>query len=99
MRRGFAVRYAQALDLAGQVFITYAGIGAAGSAQADARRQLRTLIERVSSWHARTTDLIEHGALGKLDAWHVYGSLVADMERLLTDLDHTKPARTAGPAT
>jgi uncharacterized membrane protein YgaE (UPF0421/DUF939 family) len=97
LRRGFTVRYAQALDLAGQVFITYAGIGVAGPAQTDTRRQLHTLIERVSSWHATTTDLIEHGALGKLDAWHVYGSLVADMERLLTDLDHTKPPPAAGP--
>ncbi|MFF7187332.1 hypothetical protein ACFZAR_19230 [Streptomyces sp. NPDC008222] len=49
LRQGFAVRYGEALGLAGQVFTTYAAVGVAGgSAQADARRQLRTAIRRLT---------------------------------------------------
>ncbi|MET8956480.1 hypothetical protein [Streptomyces sp. NPDC004533] len=97
LRQGFADRYGEALELAGQVFTTYAAVGAAAdSARADARRQLRTAIDRMLSWHASVTDLLEQGALGKLNAWHVYGSLVADVERLLADLDSVRPPQDAG---
>ncbi|MFB8182482.1 aromatic acid exporter family protein [Streptomyces sp. NPDC055966] len=90
VKRGFAVRYGEALELAGQVFLTYAAVGmAACSAPTDAREQLRTAIQRMLAWHATLTDLIERGAWGKLDAWHVYGSLITDVERLLTDLDNS----------
>ncbi|OIJ91759.1 hypothetical protein BIV25_28760 [Streptomyces sp. MUSC 14] len=90
LTHGFAVRYGEALELAGQVFTTYAAAGtAACSAPTDARRQLRTAIHRMLAWHATMTDLIERGAWGKLGAWHVYGSLVTDAERLLTDLDNS----------
>ncbi|WP_159056478.1 hypothetical protein [Streptomyces yokosukanensis] len=96
---GFAVRYAEALDLAGQAFMTYAGIGAAaGSTEVDAQRHLHTVIERMRTWHAGMTDLIDRGAVGTPDAWHVYGSLVVDVERLLCDLDDTTPPQGASPA-
>jgi uncharacterized membrane protein YgaE (UPF0421/DUF939 family) len=99
LKQGFAVPYGEALELAGQVFTTYAAVGmAAGSTQTDARRQLRTAIDRMLTWHATVTDLIERGALGKLNAWPVYGSLVADIERLLADLDSIKPPQDAGAA-
>ncbi|MFE4959802.1 hypothetical protein ACFRCW_38915 [Streptomyces sp. NPDC056653] len=83
----FTARYAEALELAGQLFETYASSEtAAGSTQA-AREELRAAIERMLIWHGRMTDLIERGALVKSGAWHVYGSLVIDVERLLFDLD------------
>ncbi|MFB7509305.1 hypothetical protein [Streptomyces broussonetiae] len=102
--QGFAVRYGESLVLAGQMFTTHAAVGPeAGSARADARRQLRKTIDHVLTWHAEVTDLIEQGALGKLDAWHVYGSLVADIEHLLAELDGIRPPSRkaeaeAGPA-
>jgi uncharacterized membrane protein YgaE (UPF0421/DUF939 family) len=97
LKQGFAVRYGEALELAGQVFTTYAAIGVSGgSAQAEARRQLHTAIDRMLTWHAVVTDLIERGAVGKLNTWHAYGSLVADVERLLADLDGIKPPQAAG---
>lgn len=99
LKAGFAVRYGEALELAGQVFTTYAAVGtAAAPGQADAQRQLRTAIDRMLAWHATGTDLIERGAVGKLDAWHVYGSLVADLERLLADLDTIEPPQDAAAA-
>jgi hypothetical protein len=62
LKEGFAVRYGEALGLAGQVLTTYAAIGTtADSAQADARRQLRAAIDRMLTWHAGVTDLIERG--------------------------------------
>lgn len=87
LKQGFALRYGEVLDLAGQVFMTYVADGAAtDSAHADARRKLHTVIDRMLTWHASVTDLMERGAQGQLDAWHVYGSLIADIERLLADL-------------
>ncbi|MEU6578829.1 hypothetical protein [Streptomyces sp. NPDC046805] len=87
LKQGFALRYGEVLDLAGQVFITYVAVGTAtDSAHADAQRQLRTVIDRMLAWHTSVTDLMERGTQGKLDAWHVYGSLIADIERLLADL-------------
>ncbi|MET8809136.1 hypothetical protein [Streptomyces sp. NPDC004546] len=99
LKQGFAVRYGEALELAGQVFLTYAALGVAADArQDDARRQLRTVIDRMLTWHATVTDLLERGALTDLNAWQVYGSLVADVERLLTDLDGIEPPEEARAA-
>ncbi|MGW5433622.1 FUSC family protein [Streptomyces sp. NPDC004059] len=99
LKQGFAVRYGEALELAGQVFLTYAALGVTADArQDDARRQLRTVIDRMLTWHATVTDLLERGALTDLNAWQVYGSLVADVERLLTDLDGIEPPEEAGAA-
>lgn len=89
----FAARYANVLNLAARVFTTYADTGRARNcAQADARKQLRAAIERTSAWHAGLTDLVERGALGEADAWHVHGSLIVDVERLLADLDRADAA-------
>ncbi|MFI6359973.1 aromatic acid exporter family protein [Streptomyces sp. NPDC050743] len=99
LKQEFAVRYGEALELAGQVFTTYAAVGVAADAnQGDAQRQLRTVIDRMLTWHAAVTGLIERGALSNLNAWHVYGSLVADVERLLTDLDSIEQPEEAGAA-
>ncbi|MEU6773245.1 hypothetical protein [Streptomyces sp. NPDC046759] len=96
LKQGFAVRYGEALEWAGRVFTTYAALGvAADSSQGDARQQLRTVIDRMLTWHATVTDLLERGALTDLNAWQVYGSLVADVERLLTDLEGIEPPEEA----
>lgn len=43
------------------------------------------------------TDLVGQGTLAHPDAWHVYGALMTDLERLLIDLQrtdtHAAPAR------
>ncbi|MFB6990963.1 hypothetical protein [Streptomyces sp. NPDC056304] len=48
-----------------------------------------------------TTGEIEHGTLTEPGAWHVYGSLMTDAERLLADLDRasrpTVPPHTSHP--
>jgi hypothetical protein len=81
------------LKLGAQVFTTYASIETTRcSVQADARKQLREAIERTLVWHTRMTDLIERSALEKLGAWHVYGSLIVDVERLLADVDRVDTA-------
>ncbi|MFD8421040.1 hypothetical protein [Streptomyces sp. NPDC059668] len=49
--------------------------------------QLREAIDDALAWHDAMTDLIGWGTLIELGAWHVYGSLTTDVERLLADLD------------
>lgn len=92
LRQDFAIRFGEVLVPAGEVFTAYTAVGTtAGAARADAYAQLRLAADRTLDWHAKVTDLMEHGALGKLDGWHVYGSLVADIEHLLADLDIINP--------
>jgi hypothetical protein len=54
------------------------------------------------------TELIARGRLPEPGSWHVYGSLMTDVERLLADLDRAdrvseaasdaRPSTTASPA-
>ncbi|MFD7206610.1 aromatic acid exporter family protein [Streptomyces sp. NPDC059893] len=84
----FLDQYAQTLQLAGaavQAFTEPAP--AAGSPNASPRERLRGAIDSALAWHDTMTDMIARGALTKPGAWHVYGSLMTDAERLLADLD------------
>ncbi|MFI9810176.1 hypothetical protein ACIHEJ_38790 [Streptomyces sp. NPDC052301] len=85
----FLDRYAETLQLAGaavQEFVQRTG--PAGSPDVIRRKRLRRAMDGASAWHDTMTSLIGGGTLTKPGAWHVYGSLMTDMERLLTDLDH-----------
>ncbi|GAA2272767.1 hypothetical protein GCM10010430_68430 [Kitasatospora cystarginea] len=95
----FLDRYATTLEEAGQAVGSFAGSGqAAGSGGSDARGGLRRAIDEATDWHGLMTELIERGALVKPGAWHVYGSLMTDVERLLADLDHADRLTEAIPA-
>lgn len=85
----FLDRYAEMLELAGQAVEAFVEAEAESAARpAEAREGLREAIDGARAWHETMTDLIGRGALVKPGAWHVYGSLMTDVERLLTDLDH-----------
>ncbi|WP_327371702.1 FUSC family protein [Streptomyces sp. NBC_01217] len=85
----FLDRYAEMLKLAGQAVEAFVEVeSAARPEEARAREGLREAILRARAWHETMTDLIGRGALVKPGAWHVYGSLMTDVERLLADLDH-----------
>jgi uncharacterized membrane protein YgaE (UPF0421/DUF939 family) len=84
----FLDRYAETLQLAGtavQGFV--APRPEIGSRHTAPRERLRGAIEGALAWHDTMTDLIGRGTLTKPGAWHVYGSLMTDVERLLADLD------------
>ncbi|MFE4336450.1 aromatic acid exporter family protein [Streptomyces sp. NPDC056831] len=83
----FLDRYAEMLKLAGHAVEAFVEVDSA-SRPAEAREGLRAAIDRARAWHDTMTDLIGRGALVKPGAWHVYGSLMTDVERLLVDLDH-----------
>ncbi|SCF95626.1 aromatic acid exporter family protein [Streptomyces sp. Ncost-T10-10d] len=83
----FLDRYAEMLKLAGQAVEAFVEVDSAAR-PAEAREGLRAAIDRAQAWHDTMTDLIGRGALVKPGAWHVYGSLMTDVERLLVDLDH-----------
>ncbi|WP_046731789.1 aromatic acid exporter family protein [Streptomyces humi] len=98
----FLDKYAHTLRLTGAAVREFARPSSTvDPADADAREQLREAIDTVVAWHQTMTDLIGHGTLVKPGAWHFYGSLMIDMERLLADLDHAdrhwtpRPARTS----
>ncbi|MGW9027745.1 FUSC family protein [Streptomyces sp. NPDC055722] len=84
----FLDRYASTLDAAGQAVRSFVGAeeGAAPGGRA-ARERLRGALEEAGAWHQTMTGLIAQGSLVKPGAWHVYGALVTDLERLLADLD------------
>lgn len=85
----FLDRYAEMLKLAGQAVEAFVEAEAESAARpAEAREGLREAIDGARAWHETMTDLIGRGALVKPGAWHVYGSLMTDVERLLADLDH-----------
>ncbi|MET7931232.1 aromatic acid exporter family protein [Streptomyces sp. NPDC005349] len=84
----FLDQYAQTLQLAGaavQAFTEPAP--ATNSPNASPRERLRGAIDSALAWHDTMTDMIARGTLTKPGAWHVYGSLMTDAERLLADLD------------
>jgi hypothetical protein len=100
----FLDRYAATLEQAGQAVALFPDAGQTTGRDADdARARLRRAIDEATAWHATMTDLIGRGALTAPGAWHVYGSLMTDIERLLVDLDHadrptaTVPARARAP--
>ncbi|MEU6221576.1 aromatic acid exporter family protein [Streptomyces sp. NPDC047022] len=85
----FLERYAETLQLAGSAVQVFAAPRTLEDASGAApRERLRGAIERALDWHDTMTDLIGRGTLTKPGAWHVYGSLMTDLERLLADLDH-----------
>ncbi|MFE7357819.1 hypothetical protein ACFU8Q_32965 [Streptomyces sp. NPDC057543] len=84
----FLDRYAATLDAAGGAVTCFATPGPAeGPAEDDARERLRRAIDDAAAWHTMMTGEIERGTLTEPGAWHVYGSLMTDAERLLADLD------------
>ncbi len=84
----FLDRYAETLQLAGAAVQTFVESGpATGSPDASARERLRGAIDGALAWHDTMTDAIGRGTLTEPGAWHVYGSLMTDAERLLADLD------------
>ncbi|GAA3834867.1 aromatic acid exporter family protein [Streptomyces chiangmaiensis] len=86
--RLFLDRYAATLEDAGQAVTSFADIGrSVHPDDAPARDRLRKGIGETTAWHRTMTDLIAHGRLSEPGAWHVYGSLMTDVERLLADLD------------
>ncbi|MFE7266489.1 hypothetical protein ACFU9B_31115 [Streptomyces sp. NPDC057592] len=98
----FLDRYAATLQAAGEAVTCFAVPGPAESpAEDEARERLRRAIDDAAQWHTKMTREIEHGTLTEPGAWHVYGSLMTDAERLLADLDRaprpTVPPQTSHP--
>ncbi|MFI2207137.1 aromatic acid exporter family protein [Streptomyces sp. NPDC020192] len=94
----FLDRYADALQLAAtavQGFVQTRPV--TDTANASPRERLRTAIDGTLTWHHTMTDMIGQGRLTKPGAWHVYGSLMTDVERLLTDLDRGDMHRPSEP--
>ncbi|MFI0710133.1 hypothetical protein ACH4SK_05665 [Streptomyces inhibens] len=84
----FLDRYAATLEAAGPAAQSFAAPQQVeGSGAGDARERLRQAIGTATTWHETMTGLVEQGALAVPGAWHVYGSLMTDIERLLADLD------------
>ncbi|MFJ2629485.1 hypothetical protein ACIO6T_40555 [Streptomyces sp. NPDC087532] len=84
----FLDRYAATLEAAGGAVTYFATPGPAeGPAEDDARERLYRAIDDAAAWHTMMTGEIEQGTLTEPGAWHVYGSLMTDAERLLADLD------------
>ncbi|WP_225840210.1 aromatic acid exporter family protein [Streptomyces sp. NK08204] len=85
----FLDRYAETLKSAGAAVREFVQpSGPAGSPDTMPRERLRQAIEGVLAWHETMTSLIGRGTLIKPGAWHVYGSLMTDVERLLADLTY-----------
>ncbi|MGW0769448.1 FUSC family protein [Streptomyces sp. NPDC002676] len=85
----FLDRYAETLRLAGAAVREFVEpSGPTGSPGAMPRERLRQAIDGVLAWHDTMTSLIGRGTLTKPGAWHLYGSLMTDVERLLADLNH-----------
>ncbi|WP_406466514.1 hypothetical protein OH738_00700 [Streptomyces hirsutus] len=96
----FTDQYARTLELAGQAVEDFAeGSRAADPEHADAGRRLCTALDQAQVWHDRMTGLVARGALTEPGAWHIYGSLVTDAERLLSDLDRAGTAEPMAPVT
>ncbi|GAA3483397.1 aromatic acid exporter family protein [Streptomyces yanii] len=84
----FLDRYAETLQLAGAAVQAFVESGpATGSPDTSPRERLRGAIDGALAWHDTMTDMIGRGTLTEPGAWHVYGSLMTDVERLLADLD------------
>ncbi|WP_405753155.1 hypothetical protein OHA19_38430 [Streptomyces sp. NBC_00012] len=92
----FLDRYAATLEAAAEAMKYFAAAGPAdGSTDDDARRRLHRAIDDAAAWHTMMTGDIKQGTLPEPGAWHVYGSLMTDAERLLADLD--RAARSTAP--
>jgi uncharacterized membrane protein YgaE (UPF0421/DUF939 family) len=106
--RFFLDRYAATLEAAGKAVSSFAAPGPAAGDCTDARERLRRGLGEATAWHTTMTELIARGRLPEPGAWHVYGSLMTDVERLLADLDRAdrvseaasdaRPSTTASPA-
>ncbi|MET8953005.1 FUSC family protein [Streptomyces sp. NPDC004393] len=84
----FLDRYAEILQLAGAAVRAFVEPSAPnGGAEMSPRERLRDAIAGALDWHETMTVLIGEGSLTRPGAWHVYGSLMTDVERLLADLD------------
>jgi hypothetical protein len=84
----FLDRYAETLQLAGAAVQAFVESGPeTGSPDTSPRERLRGAIDGALAWHGTMTDMIGRGTLTEPGAWHVYGSLMTDVERLLVDLD------------
>ncbi|MGW1553066.1 FUSC family protein [Streptomyces sp. NPDC002346] len=84
----FLDQYAETLQLAGAAVQAFVESGpATGSPDTSPRERLRGAIDGALTWHDTMTDMIGRGTLTEPGAWHVYGSLMTDVERLLADLD------------
>ncbi|MGW5277457.1 FUSC family protein [Streptomyces sp. NPDC004044] len=84
----FLDQYAETLKLAGAAVQAFAEPApATGSPDTSPRERLRGAIDGALTWHDSMTDMIGRGTLTQPGAWHVYGSLMTDAERLLADLD------------
>ncbi|MFF3787079.1 hypothetical protein [Streptomyces sp. NPDC001933] len=95
----FLDHYAATLQAAGEAVTCFAVPGPSESpAENEARERLRRAIDDAAQWHTMMTREIEHGTLTEPGAWHVYGSLMTDAERLLADLDRA-PRPTVTPQT
>ncbi|MFF7127386.1 aromatic acid exporter family protein [Streptomyces sp. NPDC008240] len=84
----FLDQYAEALQLAAAAVHGFVEAHPVpGPPSASPRERLRSAIDGTLTWHHTMTDMIGQGRLTKPGAWHVYGSLMTDVERLLADLD------------
>ncbi|WP_433455338.1 hypothetical protein ACQPXS_45560 [Streptomyces sp. CA-142005] len=87
--RLFLDRYAAILKTAGQAVASFTAVRSADDpGTGHARDRLRQGIGEATAWHTSMTELIARGSFPEPGAWHVYGSLMTDVERLLADLDH-----------
>ncbi|WP_331743588.1 hypothetical protein [Kitasatospora sp. NBC_01300] len=94
----FLDRYAAILEAAGRAVGSFTGSGIPVGPEGDGpRERLRRAIEEATTWHGMMTGEIERGTLTEPGAWHVYGSLMTDVERLLVDLDRTDRSPKAAP--
>ncbi|MGK4585859.1 FUSC family protein [Kitasatospora sp. HPMI-4] len=92
LSRLFLDRYAATLEAAGDAMNSFAAPGRTiGSDPDNVCGPLRHAIDDATTWHRTMTDEIRRGTLAEPGAWHVYGSLMTDIERLLFDLERTNP--------
>ncbi|MER5991441.1 hypothetical protein [Streptomyces viridosporus] len=96
----FTDQYARTLELAGQAVEDFAEVDRAAEPEhTDVGKRLCTALDQARSWHDSMTELVARGALTEPGAWHIYGSLVTDAERLLSDLDRAGTAEPMAPVT
>ncbi|MFB6570769.1 aromatic acid exporter family protein [Streptomyces noursei] len=92
----FLDQYAETLRLAGAAVQAFAEPApATGSPGTPPHERLRGAIDGTLAWHDTMTDMITRGTLTKPGAWHTYGSLMTDAERLLADLQLVVQVATA----
>ncbi|MFD7101338.1 FUSC family protein [Streptomyces celluloflavus] len=92
----FLDRYAETLQLAGAAVRGLVDDPRPADGSTSPRERLQKAIEEALAWHETMTDLVGRGTLTRPGVWHVYGSLMTDMERLLADLDYMGARRGRG---